>query len=259
MQLSPKSAIKMGLVKGKNGCDLNPEEYEGKGSIDLDVRSIFYKNDKGKIFECDRYYLEPQEMACLTSEQVINVKPGYVAYVFLKNRLSQQGLLAFNTGIIDSGFSGPISTSVTNFSQEHIPLGRELPASERYFFRVVFHEIGFDSDDLLKCDERNYPYHTYAANQKKNFRHLPKSFLDREKLQKTVRDEVNSTSLSRAALYAAIFALGATFFTVVIPPLAADARNYFYHDFDSKLEKVQTELKEVRTELEELKKAKSNN
>lgn len=259
MQLSPKNAIEKGLVKGRDDSELNPEDYEGKSSIDLDVRSIIYKSDRSNISECDRYTLESQEMACLISEQVIDVQPGYVAYVFLKNRLSSQGLLAFNTGIVDSGFNGPISTYVTNFSKESIPLGRELPLTERYFFRVVFHKIDFDSNDYLKCKERKYLYHKYVSDQKRYFRLLPKSFLDRDKLQKTVRDEVNSTSLSRAAIYAGIFALGATFFTVVIPPLAADARDYFYHDFDSKLDKVQTELKAVKAELEELKKVKSNN
>ena len=173
--------------------------------------------------------------------------------------MSSQGLLAFNTGIVDSGFHGPISTYVTNFSKESIPLGRELPLTERYFFRVVFHRIDFDSNDYLKCKERKYLYHKYVSDQKRYFRLLPKSFLDRDKLQKTVRDEVNSTSLSRAAIYAGIFAIVATFFTVVFPPLAADARDYFYHDFDSKLDKVQTELKAVKAELEELKKVKSNN
>lgn len=258
MQLSPKNAIKKGLVKDRDDCELNPEDYEGKSSIDLDVRSILYKNDRDKISECDRYTLESQEMACLISEQVIDVKPGYVAYVFLKNRLSSQGLLAFNTGIVDSGFNGPISTYVTNFSKESILLGRELPLTERYFFRVVFHKIDFDPNDYLKCKEKKYLYHKYISDQKKYFRILPKSFLGREKLQKTIQYQLNKTFLSRAALHASIFALVATLFAVIIPPLAADARNYFYHDFDSKLENVQTELKEVRKELEKLKKTKPN-
>ncbi|WP_418607854.1 hypothetical protein ACNSN2_14430 [Pseudoalteromonas sp. US3C1013] len=82
--------------------------------------------------------------------------------------------------------------------------------------------------------------------------------MGREKLQKTIQYQLNKTFLSRAALHASIFALVATLFAVIIPPLAADARNYFYHDFDSKLENVQTELKEVRKELEKLKKTKPN-
>ena len=35
MQLSPKNAIEKGLVKDRNDCELNPEDYKGKSSIDL--------------------------------------------------------------------------------------------------------------------------------------------------------------------------------------------------------------------------------
>ncbi len=49
MQLSPKNAIEKGLVKGRDDSELNPEDYEGKSSIDLDVKSIIYKSDKSRI------------------------------------------------------------------------------------------------------------------------------------------------------------------------------------------------------------------
>ncbi len=133
MQLSPKKSIDEGFILSRDRTKINELEfnkYYNSSSVDLTIRDILVKDNKDKIRCVSSYKIKPQETVYLISEQIIRVKPGYVAYVFLKNRVSQNGILALNTGIVDGGYDGPISTIVTNFSNAEVSLSAELFTSD---------------------------------------------------------------------------------------------------------------------------------
>ena len=99
MQVSVIKAVKQKLVTDRNDGALSEAEFLGKSSIDLSIRTVLTRTDTGTPIENGEFEfngvsiskhstIEPQETVYLISEERINVPPGYVAYVFLKNRFS---------------------------------------------------------------------------------------------------------------------------------------------------------------------------
>ena len=175
------------------------EKFRGKSGIDVSIGDIIYHtddSDKKKVVVTDKpYELESQETVYLVSKEELDVPKGYVAYVFLKNRFSQKGFMAFNTGIIDGGFKGPISTLATNLSSKTIELGVEKLNTDK-FFRVVFHKIDFPKDELEDVQTSPNNRDDYMAYLKADLRSLPKYFLDRDKLRKQIDESLNSKVLN---------------------------------------------------------------
>lgn len=140
MQISAQKAIEYGFVCDRNNNKITTD-HSNKSSVDLSIREILFKDEKNNVRSLGRTLLKPQDSAFVISEEILHVPEGFIAYVFLKNRLSQKGFLALNTGIIDSGYNGPISTLLINFSavEEYLPITDS--DQDKSFFRVVFHEI----------------------------------------------------------------------------------------------------------------------
>lgn len=140
MQISAQKAIEYGFVCDRNNKKITTD-HSNKSSVDLSIREILFKDEKNQVRSLGRTLLKPQDSAFVISEEILHVPEGFIAYVFLKNRLSQKGFLALNTGIIDSGYNGPISTLLINFSavEEYLPITDS--EQDKSFFRVVFHEI----------------------------------------------------------------------------------------------------------------------
>ncbi|RJT16057.1 dCTP deaminase domain-containing protein [Rahnella inusitata] len=220
MQLSAIEAIRLGFVRDKNGNLLDPTLYTNNSSIDLTVGEVVFKDENGEFITGTGTTIDPQQSMLIISDEIINVPSDYIAYVFLKNRLSQRGLLALNTGIIDSNYTGPISTLIINFSNVNaaIPSGRNR--DEREFFRVVFHKI--DSSPLaLPNIERqvlykNKKYNSYKKRVTKNLKSLPKTFLEptvlKTQIKKEIYEKISEFSLVKVGLMIAAIGL---FFTLI--------------------------------------------
>ncbi|ELS5808513.1 hypothetical protein ACXYUJ_20060 [Escherichia coli] len=131
MQISAQKAIEYGFVCDRNNNRITTD-HSNKSSVDLSIREILFKDEKNQVRSLGRTLLKPQDSAFVISEEILHVPEGFIAYVFLKNRLSQKGFLALNTGIIDSGYNGPISTLLINFSavEEYLPITELLIASK---------------------------------------------------------------------------------------------------------------------------------
>ncbi|MDN2663280.1 hypothetical protein OW492_07820 [Psychromonas sp. 14N.309.X.WAT.B.A12] len=228
MQLSAVDTIRKSLIVGKNGQRLNDSLFKGRSSVDLSVREIIHKNEKGRDKIVGQYFIEPQETVYLLSEEIINVKAGYVAYVFLKNRLSSKGLLALNTGILDSGFHGPLSTLVINFSKQDVPVNEN---GKSYFFRVVFHKIDLVSGESESDFKgRKYEYDSYKKNKKKELSFLPRLFLDQDKLKLKINSELSDKAMDFGyKKLTLLFAIMSLLF-VFIPPLSKVTGDYFFEN-----------------------------
>ena len=113
-------------------------------------------------------------------------------------------MLALNTGIVDSGFKGPLSTLVTNFSTKDFDID-----GEQEFFRVVFHKLeNFDEKNIKAVKPRVYDYYTYLKYKIEDISRLPKYFLNRDLLKTQIAEEVASKAaeikLGKAAIWLSI-------------------------------------------------------
>ncbi|HDX5707071.1 TPA: hypothetical protein ROS30_004016, partial [Escherichia coli] len=199
--------------------------------------------------------LKPQESLVIISNEIINVPSDHVAYVFLKNRLSQKGLLALNTGIIDAGYVGPISTVIINFSNVDavIPSGRTK--EEKEFFRVVFHKLDSTtiSSTLQQSQQAvnysNQDYEAYKNKKINDLKNLPKTFLEPMFLQKKIQDELYSklSEFSMVRLGLIIAALGLCF--TILPMVRDWIFNWQYDVKDTIIT-----LKENKLKIESLEK-----
>jgi len=200
VQIHTKEAVRLGIVTNRNGKLFNPSDYSKKSSFDITIREVLVKGNKPEDIETHSgsAILKPQDSAYIISEELINIPDGYIAYVFLKNRMSQKGLLALNTGIIDQGYHGPISTLVINLSTRDAVIPNSANLSDKAFFRVVFHKIEenkkLPKPHFIKCQPQSYD--VYKGYRKNELKKLPRTFLDHEQAKKQITDEVEKKALS---------------------------------------------------------------
>lgn len=161
MQLTGQEASARGFVKNGQASSVRPASY------DLRVGTIVRQGSKQ---ERDTT-LEPQEIFLLVSKEIVEVPAGFVGYAMPKTSLCNDGILALNTGIIDPGYSGPLSTTAINFGKNPYRIKPGDP-----FLRVVFHPLqgkGSDaSENLAKSDVE------YLADRVHDSSRYPTTFLD---------------------------------------------------------------------------------
>ncbi|CAH1583462.1 Deoxycytidine triphosphate deaminase [Vibrio jasicida] len=226
MQIKTEDAVRLGFVLGENKEQLDHTNYVDKSSFDVDVKEILIKDDNDNISRHSSVSgLESQDSAYLISKQYIRVPKGFIAYVFLKNRMSQRGLLALNTGIIDQDYFGPISTLILNLSKGKTPIPKDNSPEESSFFRVVFHQIDMTID--IQNDELAFPeqvlkeYEVYVSNREAELAALPRTFLNVDAIEKRISDKVtkitNDFSLDRLLKGVAVIGL-----LLTLMPMARD-------------------------------------
>ncbi|MCW8332044.1 hypothetical protein MD588_24945 [Photobacterium sp. SDRW27] len=251
MQLDPKQAIDYSFVTDRDGNRISSSEYVGKSSVDLNIREVLVKDrNSERVIRTPGAVLGPQESAYLISEEFINVPDGYVAYVFLKNRLSQNGLLAFNTGIIDSGYHGPISTLIINLSQIDQPIPDMSMGIGSAFFRVVFQKIGQESSSFNPdFNSVKKDYEEYCRFRQNELTNLPRNFLDPEKLKKEIDSELTEkiSSFSIMKLGTVVAAVG------ILLSLLPLGRDYYFSD-KIDLSSIRAESKQAKEDVTKLQK-----
>jgi dUTPase len=259
VQIKTKEAVRYGIITDRNGQLLSPCHYEAKSSFDITIREVLIKGNKPEEIEthCGSAILKPQDSAYIISEELINVPEGYIAYVFLKNRMSQKGLLALNTGIIDQGYHGPISTLVINLSMKEAVIPESAESESKVFFRVVFHKIQenekLPKPKFIKLKPQSYnKYKEYREDELKN---LPRTFLDHEQAKRQITDEVEKKALSFSYVK-----LGATVSVVaLLLSLMSFGRDFFIgktfniNEYYQEKHAIETEAKNLKLNLEKLK------
>lgn len=249
MQVSSGYAIRNGFVKDKDGNRLDVQDFESKSSIDVTIGEIISHKNCYKTRTSEFYSLEPQETVYVISNEILEIPVNYVAYVFLKNRLSQKGVLAFNTGIIDGGYKGAISTLITNLSLKNI----ELDDKDNYFFRVVFHEVSMTDVEKVKVLETikgrgETSLNKYKSERSKELMKLPKYFLDRLGIKKQINDELDQKAMNfGVAKLSTVIALVAIVMTFV--PVASKLLLNMYDDRYSGLVTLD-EFKAIKVSLD---------
>lgn len=260
MQINSQDAVRLGFVRDVHGNLLNALNYNKVSSIDLTVGEVIFKNKHDKVLSGMGTTLKPQQSLVIISEEIISVPSDHVAYVFLKNRLSQRGLLALNTGIIDSGYVGPISTVIINFSNEDaiIPLGKTHEKKE--FFRVVFHKLAPQSipptgQSSTSINYTAQQYEDYKKDKVETLQKLPKTFLEPTVLKAQIKDEIYSKisefSLVKVGFMIAVIGL---FFTLI--SMGRDFWFGWQYDIKANIamqSKNELKIDDLNTELDKLK------
>ncbi|EQA4283439.1 dCTP deaminase domain-containing protein [Cronobacter dublinensis] len=235
MQLDSRDAVRLGYVRDKQGKLLNIGDYNKPSSVDLTVGEILSKDKSGNIIAGVGNTIKPQDSLVIISNEIIHVPPDYVAYVFLKNKLSQKGLLALNTGIIDAGYEGPISTVIINFSNVDAVIPSGITKEDKEFFRVVFHKINSATqlvNPALQLPSYSQQKYDIYKNEKMNsLTKLPKTFLEPMFLKKTIQDELYD-KLSQFSMGRLAFLVTMIGVLLGLLPLAKDV--YFEWKYDPK-------------------------
>lgn len=274
MQVSAVDAINKKMVIGRNGDTLNGKDYLGCSSVDLSLRSVLIRSNEGKqILDADGRVLngvtiskhsriQPQETVYIISEEIINVPAGYVAYVFLKNRFSQKGLLAFNTGIVDGGFKGPISTLLTNISAEEIDL---KTVNDGNFFRVVFHKIDMNNIDIQNVTKSSYSYDVYLNYKAEELLCLPRYFQNPDKIKSQIEKSLNEKALNFGVMRLGLIIGFAGVLMVLVPPFIQLASDRWFgtemlrkESWELKNQEYDKRIKSIEIELINLKKQNIN-
>ena len=112
-------------------------------TYDLTIGEIFPVEKQGynekKANEIERYAIKPNEAVWILSAEEFALPGNITGLATLRTTFTKQGLVAFNVGIVDPFFNGPISTVLLNFSRRSV----EIERGDK-FFRILF----FEHDDV---------------------------------------------------------------------------------------------------------------
>jgi dUTPase len=163
MQLSGDDIQKGKFIDNADPAGFRPASY------DLHVGHII---KAGSVGTGDTT-ISPQQMFILISKERVKVPSGHVAYAMPKTSLCNKGILVLNTGIIDPGWEGKISTTAINFDKDSI----EIRPGDA-FLRVVFHQLG---PVAAAISTSGMVDKEYIEDRRKASEDYPKTFLDIER------------------------------------------------------------------------------
>ncbi|MZR64302.1 hypothetical protein [Alcanivorax sp. DP30] len=249
-------AINNNFVFSSSGKEIDPASHR-EGSMDLTVGCVLVvKGDQVETGE-ELTVIKPQQTAIIVSDECFNLPDGVIAQALMKNRQSQKGLIAFNTGIVDDNYRKPISTMVTNLSRSDIAIVNSEP-----FLRVVFHKIGgqdFSSLSPGDIDERKWKNNIqfYINERKKEIVRLPKDFFSVSETKEEIKKELKDFSIEKFFLW-----LGGTIGVTVIllsllnafvfSPFVGNRNIQANKQAEMKAEEVGEALQSLNEELEEI-------
>jgi deoxycytidine triphosphate deaminase len=179
MHLSGFEIVKLGFVKNPNQARIRPAGY------DLTLDQVIVDGDSHPR----EVWVIPQGMFVIVSKEHVNIPEGYVAYALPKTSLCQEGILTLNTGILDPGYDGLISTVGINFNNRPHRLRKDDP-----FLRLVFHKIegeNAEQPDTLTKVLSNEDYLEVRADEAKRF---PNTFLDVENSRRELVNEISKAT-----------------------------------------------------------------
>ena len=227
-------------------------------SYDLSVGKVIVggeeKQPKGGK-NCKYFVIEPQEVAVIVSKENVRVPTkGVSCYVFPKTGLCKEGLLVLNTGIVDPGYCGLISTTAVNFHKT--PL--KLYVGDA-FLRLAFVQLFTGTAGPAKVNRiKSIRYWKERLNEAEG---LPPTFLDVpasvERMRREVREQMVEVSSKNMTKLIALLALVATLVLSLVPvvvPLAAQAVGVYTPDGaqDEQIRQLQEEVDALRSDVDRL-------
>ncbi len=102
-----------------NQSNLTPNGY------DLTVHEVFTKAPEGKV-TIGTFYLDPGSWCLVSTNEYLEVSHDLCGMLFLRSSFVRKGLIA-GFGLVDAGFKGTLTFSITNVGPERVA----LPIGER--------------------------------------------------------------------------------------------------------------------------------
>ena len=190
-----------------------PTSYRAS-SYDLCVDTVVAapKNpgDHGLLVSDKDFTIPPQGMVTVVSKEVVSLPQHIVGYALVKNALSNSGILAINTGIIDPGYRGPIASTLLNFSPNPYFL-----SSGDIFLRLTFHRINPTPE---KSTTPTYNRDEYLRMTKAQvLKHSSSTFLNVAAHAKEAGNEAFSQLKKYLNVYVPVAGLVLVIVTLIVP------------------------------------------
>src|SRR5437016_3550796 len=116
-------------------------------SYDVRVGKIIWRDEK-EVSESDsRFLLKPQGVAEVVSLERLTLPTNVVGFASVKTALCDEGIMALNIGLVDPGYTGPLSTTLVNFSNRPYNIQRGDVMLRLTFFRCESSTPGRQSTD----------------------------------------------------------------------------------------------------------------
>ena len=198
-RISQMPIHKESLIEGHVIEFADGDHYREVG-YDLSVGKIYVPGEDGeagRFVEEDSYEIPAQGVVVLFSKERVDVPKCLCGYAQPKTSLCQQGLLVFNTGLLDPGYCGLVSGTTINFqkSKKHIAKGDSFLRVT--FDKIVRHEI----PPPVKSEEQLAKQVTkdkqYLHNRHNEAIHFPTTFLDVPAQVHRITDEVHDKLLAK--------------------------------------------------------------
>ncbi|MCF6273848.1 MAG: hypothetical protein L3J37_11800 [Rhodobacteraceae bacterium] len=164
--------LKDSLIKNGKPENLKNSSYNLTiGKIVPIGKEAYKKQRKSGLPE--KYFIEPREVVLVLSEESFQLPEYVTGLVTLRTALTKVGLQALDVGIVDPHYSGPISTTLINFSDRPFEIRVGDP-----FFRVLFLLHDDVSEWRPKIDE-SIDSELYIKNLERTaYNKFPKTYLN---------------------------------------------------------------------------------
>jgi deoxycytidine triphosphate deaminase len=157
---------------------IDPLNFEQKS-----LKEISYNIRIGSINIGDKDFIETDwnidvnGLVVVISKEKITLPNDVVGYAHIKTSFSQEGLLAINTGIIDPGYEGHLSTVLINYGRKphKIKINDEV-------LRLTFHKINHNPQTLPATGYKFRNLQEYTNSIFRASSNLSKTFINEEKI-----------------------------------------------------------------------------
>jgi deoxycytidine triphosphate deaminase len=230
-------------VEGAVRCIPNAvESSQRAGTYDLCIDRVLID---GQEVQSDFFEIRPQQMFVVISRERVRIPAGLIGYAMPKTSLCNAGILVLNTGIVDPGYDGLISTNAINFNQAPIYLRK----GER-FLRLVFHPL---SSPGAKEERTTISDADYLLERRIISRQLPNTFLDIPAHIEIVADKLVKRQVGVFIWIFAFFSLAVAVLTLLVPYVADHIRGVPSVDkIETQNEALRNEVAELRSRIREL-------
>jgi deoxycytidine triphosphate deaminase len=153
--------LRADLIAALKIVENGSQENFRSASYDISISKIITPDGD----EVDSYKLPPMGIVEVISKELFRIPPKICCLAHVKTSLCNEGLLTLNTGLVDPGWNGRLSSFILNFGKDN----RLLLAGD-VFLRITFHELSSpaDPDYFGSLPERDATDHSYIAERKRN-------------------------------------------------------------------------------------------
>lgn len=163
-------------------------------SYDLSVEKIITMDSKEHLGSIK---VKPQEMVWVICKERLKMPLNIVGFAHIKTELTKKGMLSMNTGIIDPGYNGYISTLLINFGKTPTTISKGMCALRITFANVNEYEEE-TATTLSKTEE------VYLREIKESTDNFDKTFLNMRAIDTRLTNIIIKKFFTLLAILAAL-------------------------------------------------------